>query len=138
MVLQALQLQTPLVTAASVTALSRITVNDFDTCFFIFVIVFYIVKHYIQIANCSKVGQDTSLAVLRFGAHMDTDTCTFRDVLDLRESLFEFRRPCPFERVCSRWDEEVGVFKRWIGEGAFSDRECECAIYRFSFLTLAD
>ena len=69
-------------TAAMITALSRITVHDFDLYFFIFGVFFDIVKHDVEVGGSHWVDEYTTGGVFGFGAHMDADAISFGHFLN--------------------------------------------------------
>ena len=107
----ALQLQTPITTAAIIRALSRITVHDFDLNFLIFVEFVNTVKQYIEVCHAGHVGQYASFGVFGYRAFVNADAFAVGNITNERQVLFELGRPGTFERVSAGRDEEVRVLE---------------------------
>ena len=133
----ALQLQTPIVTAAMITALSRITVHDFDLYFFIFGVFFEIVKHDVEVGGSHGVDEYTTGGVFGFGSGVNTDTLSFWHFLNDRQQFLELRRPRAVEGICPSRNDEVDILDSRVRVGAFTDGESDSSVNGFAHLVLA-
>ena len=120
-----------------ITALSRITVHDFDLYFFIFGVFFEIVKHDVEVGSSHWVDEYTTCGVFGFGTGMDTDTFSFGHFLNDGQQFLELRRPCAVEGVCPSRNDEVGILDSRVRVGAFADGECDSSVNGFAYLVLA-
>ena len=133
----ALQLQTPMSTAAMITVLSRITVHDFDLYFFIFGVFFEIVKHDVEVGGSHWVDEYATGGVFGFGTGMDTDALSFGYFLNDGQQSLELRRPRAVEGVCPSRNDEVDILDSRVRVGAFADGEGDSSVNGFAFLVLS-
>ena len=106
MVLQALQLQTP-----TAQALSTVTMtNNFNRCFFIFLLVFE--NYGTKLFFIVSAYKDAALGVLRFGTAMYSDTVSAGYILEYRQQSLEAGAHCNLNGVMTCRDEVFLVFER--------------------------
>ena len=108
MVLQALQLQTPMVTAASTVTKISTRLNDFDRCFLIVLLVFeYYGTKFIFVVSAYKYA---AAGVFGFSTAMYSDTFSAGYVFEYRQHSFEARAHRDVNGVTTTWDEVFLVF----------------------------
>ena len=110
MVLQALQLQTPMVTAPIMRAQISTRLNDFDRCFLIVLLVFeyYGTKFLLNVS----AYKDAAAGVFRFGTAMYSDTFSAGDVFEYRQQSLKAGAHRDVNGVMTTWDEVFLVFER--------------------------
>ncbi len=71
------------------------------------------VKQCVHIGHAGHVEEDAALAVFGFGAAVHTDAEAVGDIEDLGQELLELAGESPFDGLCTRGDEVIGVLERW-------------------------